>query len=165
MLVNIGCFAVAGLPSSMQLGEAVSLLMLSDEDIGGDWDKGSLSKFTVATEKSKADVTSFCTQLTRSLLNALVGGVCWPLGEEGLQGEGTELGGVGGNDATISSADELSFSSGKTVPDFSGWCSAPIANNKNLSLTCHGTYTQKHKMSWFAFYDTYLSLQLRQYRR
>lgn len=77
MFVSIGCFAVAVFPSSMQLGEAVSLLTLSGEDTGGDWDKGSLSRFTVATEKSKADVTSFCTQLTRSLLNALAGEFCW----------------------------------------------------------------------------------------
>lgn len=92
------CFAIVGLlfPSSLRSGEAVSLLMLSGEDTGaGDWGKCDLCRLIVATEKSKAEDTSLCRPLTGSPLTAL-GEFCWLLGEGGLKGEGTELGGVGG---------------------------------------------------------------------
>lgn len=72
-------------------------MLSGGEGSGGEWGNcGEISWFTT-DEKSKADGTSLCKPFTGSPLTGLVGECCWLLGEGGLDGDGTELGGVGGN--------------------------------------------------------------------
>ena len=71
--------------------------MLPGDERGGDGGNCGPSRFTLADEKSKADLTVLCSSIAGSLLRDLLGELGWLSGEGGLEGEGTELGGEGGN--------------------------------------------------------------------
>lgn len=77
ILANRGCFCFTGLlgPSSLGLGELVSVVMLSGEDNGGDCGYSGPSRFR-ADVKSKADGISLRSPFKGSPLTGLAGEGC-----------------------------------------------------------------------------------------